>query len=294
MDARYLRAVADCLVFHNIIGTPSELTDANFKAKVRAFQTSHGGLFVDGDIGELTAWELQARMVTDGPQLMSVNVPVDSTPSVQSVPMNLRADAAGAAAQLFASVRAKGGIVTSAGGFRPLSTTPNAHQSARSMHYPGLAFDLAVTTGGFDPDKDPFVLERTGATSGPNYWRVWSRATGGDSQTIKATVHSGSWNNIKVQTKTVTGKFINFSDLARAHGFQSIGPRSGYLAATSKQYMSSEWWHFQYEAALIPNFSQLGIEMIRVGGPTYTAERIRTANANLWDERRAIFRQKWN
>lgn len=179
MDARYLRAVADCLVFHNIIGSPSELTDANFKAKVRAFQTSHGGLFVDGDIGELTAWELQARMVTDGPQLMSVNVPVDSTPSVQSVPMNLRADAAGAAAQLFAAVRAKGGIVTSAGGIRPISTTPNAHQSARSMHYPGLAFDLAVATGGFDPDKDPFVLERTGTTSGPNYWRVWSRATGG-------------------------------------------------------------------------------------------------------------------
>lgn len=294
MDARYLTAVAECLVFHKIIGQVSDLTQANFKANIRAFQMAHGGLLADGDLGELTAWALQAQRVEEGPQLGSVSVPVDSTAAVESIPMNLRADAAAAAANLFAAVRAKGGIVTSAGGIRPLSATANAHQSARSMHYPGIAFDLAVATGGFKPDSDPFVIERTGATSGPGYWRVWALATDGEERTVTASVHTGSWSNIKVTTKSVTGKFLNFTDMAKAQGFQPIGPRSGYLASTNKAYMSSEWWHFQYEAALIPNFSQLGIEMLRMGGSAYTSNGIASANAALWGERRALFKQRWN
>jgi hypothetical protein len=295
LDARYLTAVGECLVFHKIIGKTSDLTPANFKANIRAFQSAHGGLLADGELGELTAWALQAQRAEAGPQLASVPVPVDSVPGGDaSVPLNLRADAAAAANTLFAAIRAKGGIVTSAGGFRALSVKPNAHQSARSMHYPGLAFDLAVTTGSFNPDKDPFVIERSGTTSGPGYWRVWVRAPGGDERTVKATIHSGAWANIKVTTKTVTGKFLSFTDLAKAHGFQPIGPRSGYLAPTQKAYMSSEWWHFQYEAALIPNFSQLGIEMLRVGGGSYTANGIAAANPPLWEERRAMFKQRWN
>ncbi len=293
MDERYLNAVAQCLVFHKVIGHASELTIANLKAKIRAFQTSHGGLLADGDIGELTAWALQEEMAAAQPQLKAVKVAVDDTPTVTSVPMSLRADAAEAADALFADVRSLGGIVTSAGGFRSLSTVPNAHQSARSMHYPGLAFDLAVSTGGFDPDRDPFVLERTGAT-GAGYWRVWCRAAAGEDIKFTATVHSGSWDNIKVKTAPVSGRFVDFTGLAEAHGFRPIGPRSGYLGATGKRYMSSEWWHFQFEAALVPGFSQLGIEMLRVDGAAYTASGIRSANPDLWDERRAIFRQKWN
>jgi len=294
MEEKFIKAVAECLVFHRIIGDESDLNAANFKSMVRAFQSSYGGLLADGVPGSLTAWALQAEFAEAKPQLKSVGVAVDSTATIRSIPMNLRSDAAAAAQALFTEVRDLGGIVTSAGGFRGLSVRPNAHQSARSMHYPGLAFDLAVSTGGFNVDTDPFVLERTGATSGRDYWRVWCRASGGAARTFEATYHTGGWDNIKPKKKTETGNYVNFSDLARKHGFQSIGPRSGYLSGTNKKYMSSEWWHFQYEAALVPHFSQLGIEMLRVDSANYTSDRIKSINPELWDERRSLFKEAWN
>ncbi|MCP4563128.1 MAG: hypothetical protein GY873_19840 [Bosea sp.] len=293
MNAEYISAIGRCLVFHGIIDSMSELTTQNFKSKITAFQLQHGGLLADGDPGGLTLWALQEPMLKNAANLKSISVKTDKAPgSGGFLKMSLREDAAAAFEKLAADVRAAGAIVTSAGGFRPLEVVANAHQSARSMHYPGLAFDLATDkgSGGFAPDTDAYVLEWLGGAA--RRWTVWARATQGQSMTINATFHKWAPNNaVTVHSKIVSGDFINLTEIAGSHGFKPIGARSGYMQPTDKQYMSAEWWHFQYERALVRDFSLLGIEMLKIAG--FTPNAIQTKNPALWDERRAIFGDKW-
>jgi hypothetical protein len=154
------------------------------------------------------------------------------------------------------------------------------------MHYTGLAFDLATTSGFFKPDSDPFVVTRGKDT----YWEVWCRAPGGEQTELEA-IYWEDWNSGTDLKKVVSGRFLNFSGLCRGHGFHPIGPRGSFVREADRKYLNAEWWHFQANDLLIPKLSQLGIEIL--GIEAYTPERIRTENDGLWTNRKSVFKLDW-
>lgn len=245
------------------------------------------GLLEDGIAGPATLWELQQPLLRVKHQL--VRLPVRPPPGVDSeAQIVLRADVATQYEKLQAALEEKGGSMTSAGGLRRLSSGSNANRSTTSHHYWAGAFDLALPSGFFAPRTDPFVVERVG--TGKGTWRVWARASKGESRSIEATYWAG-WNGGKDLTREVHGHFIDFTALAQSYGFYPIGPRRSFTRSTSRSYGGAEWWHFQYEAGLFPGVSQLGIELQKIQG--YSPDKIHRENPALWQNARIIFRQSW-
>lgn len=281
------RRMGELLAIHGVIGSAAELTPINYKAAVMRFQ-EQADLLVDGIAGPSTRWALQRQWVLAQPQLALVRCPATLLPGVDGfASLMLREDAAERYEALRQEVESLGGVITTAGGARNLTEPANQHRSAKSMHYPGLAFDIALTSAFFKPRSDNFVVTR-GATS---FWNVWCRATQGEARTLQA-VSWKSWNSgVDVLTE-VNGRFLDFTLLARRHGFHPIAPRQAFLRAENRHYLSAEWWHFQANDLLVPEFSQLGIELLRVVGCTET--RIREANPDLWASQRATFALDWN
>jgi hypothetical protein len=154
------------------------------------------------------------------------------------------------------------------------------------MHYPGLAFDLASSSGFFKPDTDPFVI----TLGGSGYWEVWCRAPRGQETKLNALYWDTPSSGMD-RTKTVQGKFFSFTKTAAKYGFHAIRPRLSFTRARDRRYIGCEWWHFQANDLLIPNLSQLGIELMRIA--EYTPEYIRNANDTVWGRKQAIFQQDW-
>lgn len=279
--------MAELLAFHGVIASAAELTPISYKAAVMRFQ-EQADLLVDGIAGPNTRWALQRKWVLAQPQLALVRCPATMIPGVDGfASLILRADAAERYEALRREVESLGGAITTAGGLRNLTEAANQHRSAKSMHYPGLAFDVALTSGFFKPRTDNFVVTR-GATS---YWNVWCRASGGEPRTLQA-VSWKSWNSGVDLLTEVSGRFVDLTLRARRHGFHPIAPRQAFLRAESRHYLSAEWWHFQANDLLVPEFSQLGIELLRIAG--YTEGRIRETNPDLWASQRATFAADWN
>lgn len=287
MEKNYLAKMASLLAYNNSIASPADLTEQNFADRIADFQENNG-LFVDGDPGEETLWKLQYKWANDpAQQLTLVKCAADPIQGGYGS-FYLREDAALKYQAIKAKVASAGGKVTSSGGLRELSVVPDPNQSAKSMHYPAIAFDLGINSGFFKPDSDNFVIERN--SEGKPYWTVWCRAEGGEQKEIRAT-YWASWNSGVDLTKTVKGKFINFTKLCIEGGFSPISPRTGYLSTQNRKYLSSEWWHFQANSLLIPDLSQLGIELLRIN--TYNDSSINNANPPLWASRKSIFRRTW-
>ena len=170
----------------------------------------------------------------------------------------LRSDAAEDYKKLYAEVQELGGYLTSAGGRRSLGSGASPARSKKSMHYTGLAFDMALPTGMQKPDEDPYVIEDIGGRR----WRVWMRCPKGEEKTIKGCYVTRSGRKTKLNYKEVTDKFVDFTELAKKHGFKSIRARRSFFRGGS--YGGSEWWHFQYERALTKKESKFGEELLKV------------------------------
>lgn len=287
VSQKYLQALGDCLTYHQIIGAPTEVTTRNLAHRIMDFQ-ANAGLRVDGICGPQTLWALQFPIVMEHPKLPLVTCKADYVQGIDGFEsLGLRQDAANAYQAIHRNIISQGGVITTSGGLRSLSTEVNSHRSATSLHYTGLAFDLAVSSGSFEPDSDPFVISRH--PDRERYWDVWCRAGEGSPISIEAIHHSGPWARITIRRKNIQGLFIDFSQACIDEGFFPISPRKGYL--NRRMYMSSEWWHFQYESPLIENFSQFGIELLRIEG--YTPSYIQEQSSNVWSNRKAIFGQNW-
>jgi hypothetical protein len=159
---------------------------------------------------------------------------------------------------LYEEVHSLGGIITSAGGRRGLASKAGAARSKKSMHYTGLAFDMALPTGMKDPAVDPYVIEDIGGRR----WRVWMRCEEGEEKTIEGTYITRRAGKTVIHKKEVTDKFVDFTALALKHGFHSIRARSSFFRGGS--YGGAEWWHFQYERALTEGVSKFGEELLKV------------------------------
>jgi len=166
----------------------------------------------------------------------------------------LREDAAEAYNAFRKEVLALGGVITSAGARRRLSSSKRSKsRSTKSMHYTGLAFDMALDSGMESPKKERLVIEE----AGHRRWNVWCKTD--NPQVAERTINAFTYNCTRVP---VTGRYFSFTDLAKKHGFESIPARSWFLRGG--KYTGAEWWHFQYERPLIKGTSQFGTELLRM------------------------------
>lgn len=198
--------------------------------------------------------------------------------------LNLREDAAKdwLAAQL--EVTALGGGITTAGGFRALSAGGGKAQSATSLHYVGIAHDLAMGSG-MQSVHNPYIVVY-GAK--PREWRVFMRCAGGTEMALDAVLCSTVKGRTYLRTEKVTGKFIDFTALMAKHGFHPIRGRKSFFQG--KSYSGAEWWHFQYERALTPGVSTFGGELLKV----YRESEIRAKFRGDWDAVKGyVWQEDW-
>ena len=169
----------------------------------------------------------------------------------------LRTDAAYWYNGFHANATAMGAVVTSSGSDRSLDAKVSAARSPTSMHYIATAFDLYVYSAMMNPETDPYVVERDG-----DYWRVWARAHHGLEMTIQNPV---TYKHRKGTGKPVKGRFIDLTALAKLFNYTRIKPRASFFQGGSE--MGAEWWHFQNEFVLFPNFSKFGEELLTLHSP---------------------------
>lgn len=167
---------------------------------------------------------------------------------------NLREDAAEAFEAFRAEVNALGGVVTSAGARRLLSDSKKSKsRSTKSLHYTGLAFDMAIDTGMGDPRKQNYVIE----SIGDRKWNVWCKTE--NPSVPEVTVEGWTYHHNKY---FITGRMFSLTEIAQKHGFEPIKARRYFM--NGGHYLGAEWWHFQYEKALIPSVSTFGGELLKI------------------------------
>jgi len=285
-EANFMKRMGELLAFHKIINRPEDLNDDNFDESIVEFQEKVD-IMSDGNPKWETLWQLQFPWIQQQPKLNFVKCDADKLPGIEGYEhLLLRQDAAERYNELRNEVLSLGGVIPTAGGKRDLSEGAALGRSATSMHYPGLAFDLAGGAGFFKPDTDPFVI----TLGGSGYWEAWCRAPRGQETKLNA-LYWDDTTSAKDRTKTIQGKFFSFTKTAAKHGFTPIRPRLSFTRAKDRKYIGCEWWHFQANDLLIPNLSQLGIELMRIA--EYTPEYIRNANDTVWGRKQAIFQQDW-
>lgn len=172
---------------------------------------------------------------------------------------SMRADVAQAYQRLYREAQNRGILVTSAGAYRPLSASVGVGRSLTSLHYAAIAFDMALDSGGINPEEDAYVLE---ALDG-NRWRVWARVftpDAPDAPTRPTTIRNPITYAKRFGTaKPVTGLFVDFTEMANRYGFSDIRAWNGWQHRTAWTVL--EWWHFQFEGVLFPGFSTFGQEL---------------------------------
>jgi hypothetical protein len=274
-EGRYFAALGEHLRRAGAAAGPVDRS--SFRAAVRAFQTAHR-MDPDGIPGEDVLFELQ-REWAERRDLDVVRVEADRVPGTEGFEaFRLRSDVVDRYQALRREVRDLGGVVTSAGSFRELTAEVTPGRSPTSMHYSGLALDLATRTGMQDPEADPYVVVREGRK-----WRVFCRSRSAPERELEAVV----WRGGEVSVVPVRANVIDFTEIAERHGFASIGPRSSFPG----NYLSAEWWHFQCESALVPWVSQFGIELL---GLRRYDEAFLARQGAIWENRKRIFQRGRN
>ena len=166
-------------------------------------------------------------------------------------------------------------MVTSAGSLRDLDEPVSAGRSSTSLHYTGIALDLATNTGMQDTSQ-PYLV----TAAGDRRWRVWARSDQGTEKTLDAVL----WSDGSQRTEQVTARVVDFTGTAIRHGFLPIRHRASF----PKVYKSAEWWHFQYEGVLKPFVSLFGIELLRI----YRRDQLE-AHPSVWERRKALWQASW-
>ena len=274
----------------------------NTEEQVENFQ-SESNILVDGIVGSGTIHDLDLQLSSLGFPISGlknsaphglippskkfkwIKCPADIFPGRGGYKsLTLRSDTAKAYKDLYDDVQALGGIITTAGGKRSLTSKTSPSRSKKSMHYVGLAFDLALPTGMQDAKKDPYIIEDKGQRS----WEVWCRTTDESVpvRTIEASIALTSSGKTKIQKVFETDRFFSFTELADQYGFKPIRARRSFFQGGS--YTGAEWWHFQYENALISGQSKFGEELMKV------YELSRCEKFHYWNQvKNCIFEVDW-
>ncbi len=188
----------------------------------------------------------------------------------------LREDAAEAYSKIRETIIEAGGKLTSSGARRSLNANVGASRSATSFHYTGRALDLFVGSGMENRGRDPYVI----SSDGDRYWRVYTRADGGDQMDIDAVTY-GSRN----RGRATSGRFIDLTGLFEKEGFKRIRARRSFFSGGS--WLGAEWWHFQYEKELEKGVSMFGRELLKV----YTEDQVHSTPP--WRHKDRVFGVNW-
>ena len=274
-EARFFEGLRDLLAWHGVVGADESLGPDNFGAAVETFQ-SQKGLSTDGLPGRDTLWAMQRPWASER-KLGTVRVPADKWSDAYDR-FTLRSDVAERYQALYADIRRRGGEITSAGSFRALSAEVKKGRSKTSIHYAGVALDLAPYSGlAKVREADPYVIEQDKAGRG---WRVWCRSE--KASTVE--LNPKTWKGKLADGPTTSVEAFDLSAVFREHGFADIGPRRGYETS----YSCLEWWHFQCEAVLVPFISQFGAELLSL--ERYDERFLKTTPA--WAYARNVFKSR--
>jgi hypothetical protein len=293
-DVKELQRALKALGYN--VGTADGIFGLNTEIQVEKFQEAVE-LHPDGIVGKGTLREINEALDSAGrselkfelgdhpdpeeadSKLQWVKVEADQIDGSQGYSyFRLREDVAVAYNKLRAEVMALGGVITSAGAKRPLSDSKKmASRSSKSLHYTGLAFDMALDSGMNNPKKERFAVEEIGDRD----WNVWCRTTNENVPVRKVTAYT--YNNTKV---IVEDRFFSFTELARKYGFEPIKCRRSFKKGGS--YLGAEWWHFQYEKALEPGVSTFGGELLKI----YTIKECR--DFGPWEDvKHCVWQESW-
>lgn len=189
-----------------------------------------------------------------------VTCPADKVPGKDGYGSTvLRTDCAEAYKAFKAEINSLGGVVTSAGGRRALSSGAGPARSKTSMHYTGLAFDMSLATGMQNTATDPYLCVRV---PGTRKWTVWCKSDKAPLVSLEAVTCRTKNGKTELTTTKMDVKAFNFTEIAAKHGFASISARKSFFEGGA--YGGAEWWHFQHDASLTKGVSKFGDELLKV------------------------------
>ena len=186
--------------------------------------------------------------------------PADKVPNKDGYGSTILRSDVGEAYKVFkAEINALGGVVTSAGGRRALSSGAGPARSKTSMHYVGLAFDMSLATGMQNSANDPFLCVRV---PGTRKWTIWCKSEKAPLVSLDAVTCRTVSGKTQLTTTKMDVKAFNFTEIANKHGFVNISARKSFFEGGA--YGGAEWWHFQYDKALTHDVSTFGDELLKV------------------------------
>lgn len=185
----------------------------------------------------------------------SPGAPLTSNCTARNVTM--RPDALSALEVVVQKIIQAGGTFHTSGGARGLGANVSSSRSSTSLHYLGRGIDLCTSAGMNRPQTDPYVITRDPNSS--NTWIVYARSVNPDRLGISENLTLQAVKSDNTE-ETVTGKFINLTELFSQSNFDRIPARSGWPG----DYFSSEWWHFQWEAGLVARETTFGSQLQQV------------------------------
>ena len=286
------------------IGFPSGKADGIYGDKtedaVEEFQDTFG-LYSDGVFGPATARiynekvaeEFHVALAKPAPlsiesvtkKLKFKQVPADTLNSNGFSTMTMREDAAVRYLALREECLALGGGITTAGSVRALSAGGGSSQSATSLHYLGIAWDLALGSG-MQSLANPYII----VNEGDRNWRVWMRCADGavPTVTLQATLCTTQNKKTHLTVREVSGPYVDFTALAAKYGFKPIRGRKKFF--TGGSYSGAEWWHFQCNELLTPQVSTFGAELLR----SYNLQTIQREFCGDWAAARDdVWKENW-
>lgn len=248
-ESRYFTELSVLLQLNGSLPVGTSVGRDTFRDAVRDFQKAHG-LGTDGIPGADTLWVMNAPRLAAGP-MGTVKVAAEKVDgSGGYTNFTVRADVAGSYDAFHKDLLAAKACLTSAGALRPLNAEVSTGRSATSLHYSGLALDLATDTGmSWSARKAwKYLVAADG-----DRWRVYVDAPSAPKQAVAAVI----WENGKTRTQMIEGTYLDLTATAKKYGFEVIGPRSSF----PESYMSAEWWHLQFTGGLVPGLSLFGVEL---------------------------------
>ncbi|MGL4560973.1 MAG: hypothetical protein ACRCV0_01620 [Brevinema sp.] len=289
MFQKYLVELSTYLVLHGIVQKSEEVDQENYQEFVKQFQSKHH-LNVTGLTNVDTLWELQYPFVIEKPCYHITTIDVDTDTHVDCLKnFDLRNDICPAFSAAMAEVHQKCGKIFSSGSLRSLNAEVTPARSHTSLHYTGIALDLCINAGFTNPQTDPYVVVRERFDYDTDNWKptdfyfkIYFRSPQGTKQKLKAIY----WKNHKTGVdlfQEVEDNFICLTEIMQKHGFSTIPPRSGFLSDINRDYLSSEWWHFNHLCNITRGFSLFGIELIK----TFGLDKVE--HSPVWNSRKAVF-----